>query len=54
MTLIVDVNLDLLKELHENGSVRNLKDRRTDLYSLKWKKAPRGKQTAPGTKIKNI
>lgn len=36
MTLIVDVNLDLLKELHVNGSVRNLKDRRTDLYNLKW------------------
>ncbi|TVR74613.1 MAG: GNAT family N-acetyltransferase [Marinilabiliales bacterium] len=38
MTLIVDVNLDLLKELHVNGSVRNLKDRRTDLYSLRWNK----------------
>ncbi|MFO7922483.1 MAG: bifunctional GNAT family N-acetyltransferase/carbon-nitrogen hydrolase family protein [Bacteroidales bacterium] len=38
MTLIVDVNLDLLKELHVNGSVRNLKDRRTDLYNLKWNK----------------
>jgi predicted amidohydrolase/ribosomal protein S18 acetylase RimI-like enzyme len=38
MTLIADVNLDLLKELHSDGSVRNLQDRRTDLYSLKWKK----------------
>ena len=37
MMVIADVNLDLLKELHVNGSVRNLKDRRTDLYSLKWK-----------------
>ncbi len=36
MTLIVDVNLDLLKELHINGSVKNLKDRRTDLYTIKW------------------
>ena len=27
-----------LKELHSDGSVRNLQDRRTDLYSLKWKK----------------
>ncbi len=35
MMLIVDVNLDDLKELHEKGSVRILKDRRTDLYSLK-------------------
>ena len=37
MMIIADVNLDLLKELHVNGSVRNLKDRRNDLYSLKWK-----------------
>jgi predicted amidohydrolase/GNAT superfamily N-acetyltransferase len=35
MTLIVDVDLDLLKELHEHGSVRILKDRRTDLYEIK-------------------
>lgn len=34
MTLIVDVDLDLLKELHNFGSVRNLKDRRFDLYRL--------------------
>lgn len=34
MTLIVDVNLDLLKELHNHGSVRNLKDRRKDLYQV--------------------
>ncbi len=34
MTLIVDVDLDLLMELHEQGSVRNLKDRRSDLYKL--------------------
>ena len=36
-TLIVDVDLDLLKELHNFGSVRNLKDRRKDLYSLRLK-----------------
>jgi predicted amidohydrolase/ribosomal protein S18 acetylase RimI-like enzyme len=35
MTLIVDVDLNLLKELHEHGSVRILKDRRTDLYEIK-------------------
>ena len=35
MTLIVDVDLDLLKELHNFGSVRILKDRRNDLYTLK-------------------
>ncbi len=37
MTLIVDVDLNLLKELHEHGSVRIKKDRRLDLYSLKAK-----------------
>lgn len=36
MTLIVDVDLDLLKELHSYGSVRTMKDRRTDLYELKY------------------
>lgn len=33
-TLIADVDLDLLRELHAHGSVRNRKDRRTDLYSV--------------------
>ena len=37
MTLIVDVDLDLLKELHEHGSVKILKDRRKDLYEIKKK-----------------
>ncbi|MCB0635650.1 MAG: carbon-nitrogen hydrolase family protein, partial [Lewinella sp.] len=37
MTVIADVDLELLKELHSYGSVRTLKDRRTDLYELKWK-----------------
>lgn len=35
MTLIVDVDINLLKELHQNGSVRTMKDRRKDLYQLK-------------------
>jgi len=34
MVLIADVNFDLLKELHSRGSVRNLKDRRDDLYRI--------------------
>ena len=34
MTLIVDVDLDLLKDLHYNGSVRTLTDRRMDIYKL--------------------
>ena len=37
MILIADVDVDLLRELHHSGSVRNLKDRRTDLYELKKK-----------------
>ncbi len=36
-TLLVDVDLDLLKELHSFGSVRNMKDRRLDLYAIKRK-----------------
>ena len=35
MTLIVDVDVDLLKHLSTYGSVRTKKDRRHDLYSLK-------------------
>ncbi|MCP1995055.1 carbon-nitrogen hydrolase family protein [Flavobacterium sp. HSC-61S13] len=35
MTLIVDVDVNLLKELHEHGSVQIKKDRRTDLYETK-------------------
>ncbi|MFN2127593.1 MAG: bifunctional GNAT family N-acetyltransferase/carbon-nitrogen hydrolase family protein [Anaerolineales bacterium] len=34
MTLIADLDLGLLKELHELGSVKNLKNRRTDLYKI--------------------
>ena len=37
MTLIADVDLDLLKELHLQGSVRNLLDRRKDLFDVKLK-----------------
>ena len=33
-TLIVDVDLNLLKELHHYGAVRTLSDRRTDLYDV--------------------
>ncbi len=38
MTVIADVNLELLKELHEYGSVNTLKDRRKDLYEVKLKR----------------
>jgi len=39
MILVSDVDLDLLNELHTYGSVRNLKDRRNDLYELRLKKS---------------
>ena len=35
MVLIADVDIDLLTELHEFGSVKNLKDRRKDIFELK-------------------
>jgi predicted amidohydrolase/GNAT superfamily N-acetyltransferase len=38
MILISEVDLSLLDELHSYGSVRNLKDRRTDFYDLKLKR----------------
>jgi len=34
MILIADVDLSLLRDLHNYGSVRNLKDRRSDLYKV--------------------
>jgi predicted amidohydrolase/ribosomal protein S18 acetylase RimI-like enzyme len=36
MTLMVDLDLDLLKELRKQGSVRNLQSRRLDLYNIQW------------------
>ena len=36
MTLVVDLDLDLLKELRKQGSVRNLESRRRDLYNISW------------------
>lgn len=37
MILIADVDIDLLRELHQFGSVRNLKDRRKDIFALRKK-----------------
>ncbi|MCF2494318.1 carbon-nitrogen hydrolase family protein [Dyadobacter chenhuakuii] len=34
MILIADVDIDMLRELNQFGSVRNLKDRRSDIYTL--------------------
>lgn len=36
MILVADVDIDLLRELHSHGAVRNLKDRRKELYSVQW------------------
>jgi predicted amidohydrolase len=38
MILIADVDLDLIRELHSFGTVKNLKDRRLDLYEIKKKR----------------
>jgi predicted amidohydrolase/GNAT superfamily N-acetyltransferase len=40
MILIADVDLDLLTELHSAGAVRNLKDRRKDVFELKRVEKP--------------
>src|SRR5690554_130065 len=34
MILLADVDIDMLRELNQFGSVRNLKDRRTDIYQV--------------------
>jgi predicted amidohydrolase/ribosomal protein S18 acetylase RimI-like enzyme len=36
MTLVVDLDLDLLKQQRTRGSVRNLNSRRHDLYKINW------------------
>ena len=36
MTLIVDLDLDKLTEVRNEGSVRNYQDRRLDLYRIQW------------------
>ncbi|TNE54977.1 MAG: GNAT family N-acetyltransferase [Bacteroidetes bacterium] len=39
MILIADVDVDQLRELHNYGSVKNLKDRRLDLFEVKRRKS---------------
>lgn len=36
MTLLADLDMDLLKQLRKHGSVRNLESRRKDLYQVRW------------------
>lgn len=38
MVAIADLRMDNLKEARVNGAVQNLKDRRHDLYSVRWHK----------------
>ena len=38
MVSIADLRIDTLLEARANGSVKNLADRRHDLYSIQWKK----------------
>jgi predicted amidohydrolase len=40
MIVISDVDLSLLRELHNHGSVKNLKDRRLDLFELRRVQEP--------------
>lgn len=44
MTLIVDVDLEKLQTLQNEGSVRNYLDRRRDLYQVRWKGESRTQQ----------
>jgi predicted amidohydrolase/GNAT superfamily N-acetyltransferase len=37
MVAIADLSIDALMQARQNGTVRNLKDRRFDLYSVTWK-----------------
>ena len=38
MTLIADLDVDALREMRMHGSVRNIHDRRLDLYKVSWVK----------------
>ncbi len=50
--LIVDVELDKLKKLRSHGTVRNLADRRTDIYELRTLK-PNGRLNALKQHVKD-
>jgi predicted amidohydrolase/ribosomal protein S18 acetylase RimI-like enzyme len=43
MVLMADVDLDLLKDLADKGTVTNWRDRRTDLYSLRARRRAQAK-----------
>ena len=48
MTLMVDLDLDLLKELRQQGSVRNLESRRKELYEITWKSLTNNRSAGEG------
>ncbi|MDO5522516.1 MAG: carbon-nitrogen hydrolase family protein [Bacteroidia bacterium] len=48
MILVVDVDIDLLRELNEFGAVTNLRDRRQDIYSVKKKRKKSESLQLPG------
>ena len=37
MLVLADLRMDALQRARDNGTVRNLRDRRTDLYRVEWK-----------------
>ena len=48
MTLICDINLELLKEIHTYGTARNLLDRRKDLDAVVWHPLKRSTDSSVG------
>ncbi|HRQ88548.1 MAG TPA: hypothetical protein PLA50_07110, partial [Bacteroidia bacterium] len=42
--LVADLDLAALDQLHRHGSVRNLQQRRSDLYRVEWKPKAVGKE----------
>lgn len=54
MILISDINLNLLNELHTYGSVRNLKDRRSDLYEVRVKNEGHGDGLENGERMRAL
>lgn len=53
MIFFSDVNLDKLLHVRNEGSVNNLKDRRDDLFTLKWKKKAKSAVTSKGSDSDN-
>ncbi len=42
MTLVADLDMEMLKNLRRQGSVQNLRNRRTDLYQLRMSPGQKG------------